>query len=110
LKVIICDGCKDPKKEIYFDAGHQFCEDCYHESGLYKMTPLEEDWGVKMGRQLAKFDAFLVFDYESFDYYDEKSKRYAKEINDVFKKLGVDGIKAFADHNENNAIIGFKKC
>ena len=109
MKKIVCDEC-EKDKPIYFNKkGIELCEECFYESKHYKQSELEEYWGVKLGKKLSHYDAFLVFDYESFEYYQEASEKYAETIHEALRKLGIDNIEVMADHDEDHAIIGFRK-
>lgn len=109
MKVSICDSCKDKDKPIYFKiTNEELCEECYFESDHYTKDDIEEEWGMEIASKVKDVDGFIVLDYESIQYYNEDSKKIAKRLNEVFKKLDIP-LTAIGKYTENNCIIGFKK-
>lgn len=97
--MIICDECHT---ELHFDfhvQGAHLCKECYEKSEHYPKNQLEEDYGVKIGRQLAKFDSFCHL------FYDSDIDGIISNLNTAIQQFGI---KASPVDSDGDAwVIGF---
>ena len=104
---MICDTCEEEKEIVTTIKDKDYCDECYSKHSKGIPQELIDDWGDEMAEKLVKYKSFITLNYESFNYYDDDSKSFAKELNIAFEKIGAN-IKAIPDHTDDNVIIGFE--
>lgn len=109
MNITLCDIC-EKRCDIFAKwKGDECCEKCFKKKTKHIPKDLIDDWGEVKAEKLAEFDEFIHINYEDFNYPERAAIALANELDNILKKLGVEGIRLTPAHDEENGIIGFNK-